>query len=96
MDPEVSQALIMALVAMAGPAAAALVSRNLRGLLRSIFQRPRETSVIVEVDGKRVELSGDQLSPEAVQALIQHLRGSQSSTTHAGESEKASGGATIE
>lgn len=96
MDPEVSQALIMALAAAAGSAVAAIASSNLRGLLRTIFQRPRETSVIVEVDGKRVELSGDQLSPEAVQALIQHLRGSQDSTAHAGESEKASGGATIE
>lgn len=96
MDPEVTQTLLTVVAAGAGSALAAITSQKLRGLLRSIFQRPRETSVIVEVDGKRVELSGDQLSPEAVQAIIQRLRDTPSGAAHAGESEKTSGDATGE
>ncbi|WP_143660023.1 hypothetical protein [Streptomyces sp. WZ.A104] len=96
MDPEVTQAIATVLVAATGSAVAAIASGKLRGLLRAIFRRPRETSVIVEVDGKRVELSGEQLSPEAVQALIQRLRDTRSGAARAGESEKTSGGATGE
>lgn len=41
--------LWVVLVAMLG-------SPTVRGLLRAIFRRPRETSVFVKVDGRRVEV----------------------------------------
>jgi hypothetical protein len=49
---------------------AMLVSPTVRSLLRAIFRRPRETSVIISVGGKRLELSGD---PEAITAAIEGL-----------------------
>ncbi|WP_143048045.1 MULTISPECIES: hypothetical protein [unclassified Streptomyces] len=48
-----------------------LVSDSLRSILRAIFRRPRETSLIVEVDGKRVEVSGS--DPEQLQAALSEL-----------------------
>ncbi|WP_432198534.1 hypothetical protein [Streptomyces sp. bgisy027] len=90
MDPE----LIATLVGVAAGGLAAILSDHLRGLLASIFRRPRETSVIVEVDGKRAELSGSQLSPEAIQALIQHLRAAQDDAATKGEPDRPLGGAS--
>jgi hypothetical protein len=54
MDPE----LLTLASSVAATVVAALASDTFRGLLGSIFRRPRETSIIVEVDGKRVELTG--------------------------------------
>ncbi|WP_143589994.1 hypothetical protein [Streptomyces africanus] len=49
----------------------AMASDAARSVLRAIFRRPRRTSVIVEMHGKRVEVSGS--SPEEVQAALDEL-----------------------
>lgn len=68
MDPELLTLASTAAAALA----AAMGSDTFRGLLRSIFRRPRETSIIVEVDGKRVELTGT-TAEEAHAALAKLL-----------------------
>ncbi|MGQ4431012.1 hypothetical protein [Streptomyces sp. SAS_260] len=81
MDPE----LLSILAPAAAAAIAALASSHLRQILQSIFRRPRQTSVIVEVDGKRVELTGP-LDMDEVEAVVARLRtasksGQEESTT---------------
>ncbi|MEU2222620.1 hypothetical protein [Streptomyces sp. NPDC018347] len=68
MDPE----LLTLVTSVAGAVAATMASDTFRGLLRSIFRRPRETSIIVEVDGRRIELTGA-TSEEALAALTKLL-----------------------
>ena len=47
----------LAMAALLGTILAAmLLSATVRGLLSAIFRRPRQTSVFVEVDGRRVEV----------------------------------------
>jgi hypothetical protein len=50
-----------------------LIFTSLRSVLVSIFRRPRETSVIVKVNGKRVELKGP-LDERVLQQTIALLR----------------------
>jgi hypothetical protein len=80
MDPE----LLTLASSVAATVVAALASDTFRSLLGSIFRRPRETSVIVEVDGKRVELTGA-TAKEAHAALAKLL------AERTNESEAASG-----
>ncbi|MEV6961902.1 hypothetical protein AB0M97_22410 [Streptomyces sp. NPDC051207] len=54
MDPEV----IGLIASTAGTLVAVTATEAFRGILGSILRRPRKTSMIVEVDGERVELSG--------------------------------------
>ncbi|MFF3512264.1 hypothetical protein [Streptomyces sp. NPDC002573] len=66
--------LIMTVAVAAGAGVITAASDAARSVVCSVFPRPRETSVLVEVDGKRVELTGSAASTEAVQALIEQLR----------------------
>ncbi|WP_159029172.1 hypothetical protein [Streptomyces viridochromogenes] len=67
MDPGV----LGLLIAAAAATGAALSLKGLRNILASIFRSPRKTSVIVEVDGKRVELRG--ATPEEAHAALESL-----------------------
>ncbi|MFE2970019.1 hypothetical protein ACFXKC_41385 [Streptomyces sp. NPDC059340] len=70
---------------------ATLASPSVRGLLRAIFRRPRETSVIVEVDGKRVELKGP-LDDELLQRTIALLRAEKDPPAHQSDTRTGAGG----
>lgn len=92
-------ALIWSALVAGGPAFAAFVaslalltSEAVRNVLRSIFRRPRETSVLVAIDGKHVELSGSQASPEAIQRLVEQMGAAADPDEPPGRSENATGG----
>ncbi|MEU3341397.1 hypothetical protein [Streptomyces sp. NPDC006668] len=87
MEPE----LIATIAVAASGGLATIISEHLRGLLRSIFRRPRETSVIVEIDGKRAELSGTELSPEVIEAFIHRLRTEDDASSAEGSDESLGG-----
>ena len=87
--------LIMTVAVAAGAGVITAASDAARSVVRSVFQRPRETSVLVEVDGKRVELTGSAASPEAVQALIEQLR-ARNDAAHSRPSEDTPGGDSSE
>ncbi|MEU9285011.1 hypothetical protein AB0D57_09845 [Streptomyces sp. NPDC048275] len=67
MEPE-----LLSLLAASGASTIAIfVSERLRSLLRAIFRRPRETSLLVtRPDGTRLELEGA-LDSEEIQAFIE-------------------------
>lgn len=59
----------LVLVALSGAVFAAVsISSTVRGILRSIFRRPRETSVLLKVDGKQTELSSSRLEAQRIAA----------------------------
>ncbi|WP_030420154.1 hypothetical protein VM636_15860 [Streptomyces sp. SCSIO 75703] len=64
---------VFLLILLAVALVAVLASPTLRGLLRAIFRHPRRTTVIVELNGTRVELSDS--DPTAVQAALDRLLG---------------------
>ncbi|MGW1045411.1 hypothetical protein [Streptomyces sp. NPDC002547] len=68
-----------------------MASDALRSVVRTIFRRPRETSVLVNVDGKRVELTGAEASPEAIRALVEQMR-ARNDAVHGRPSEGKPGG----
>ncbi|MFC4980013.1 hypothetical protein [Streptomyces atroolivaceus] len=63
--------LVSTLAAVSLVGIISVVSDSLRSILRAIFRRPRRTSLIVEIDGKRVEVSGS--SPEEIQTRLNEL-----------------------
>ncbi|MFF4967161.1 hypothetical protein [Streptomyces sp. NPDC001037] len=67
MDPEVVGLLTSSL----GALVALMASDSFRRILKSIVRRPRETSLIIKVGDKRVELSG--LKAADAQATIAKL-----------------------
>ncbi|MEU3280742.1 hypothetical protein [Streptomyces antibioticus] len=72
MDPEWLPLLTSA-VPVATALVLAVVSDKARKILRSIFRRPRQTSLIIEADGKRVELAGAHVT-EVPAALLEAVR----------------------
>jgi hypothetical protein len=78
MEPVILASLLLVVLA------SMLVSRTVRGLLRAIFRRPRETSVIIEIDGKRVELKGP-VDDELLQRTIALLRAEKDPPAHRGD-----------
>lgn len=62
MDPEWAPVLGAAL----GALAAILTNSNMRSILRAVFRRPRETSVIYRIGRKRTEVSSSQVTQEDI------------------------------
>ncbi|WP_137951328.1 hypothetical protein [Streptomyces avermitilis] len=65
--------MISLLIGWAAVIVAAAASGIVRDLLASIFRRPRKTSMFVEVDGKRIEVSGPSLK-EVAAAIDEYVR----------------------
>lgn len=61
MDPWIFELILAALAFTAAASSSAV-----RSILRTIFRRPRATTVIVEVDGKRLEFTGTQAAQDFI------------------------------
>ncbi|MFF8322005.1 hypothetical protein ACF06V_33225 [Streptomyces bobili] len=72
-----------------------LISPAVRGVLRAIFRRPRQTSVIVEVNGRRVELKGP-LDDELLKRTIAALLAEEDPPAHRSDSRTDAGGGSNE
>jgi hypothetical protein len=90
------QDLIWLLTAGVAGIVSSVASGALRSLLRSIFRRPRKTSVIVKIDGQRLEFSGATPSEarEAVDRWLASVKGTEQpkSSAVAHDAQSAAGG----